>query len=237
MRIPIKISPCPIQEAAVEIRFESNFPSDAVFGLIYNAFKSEYTGPTEKLPILQLPDFVRTKDPNLTYQPHYKLTKNGFILQIGPKVISINNVNKYVGWADYSKKIFKSIEKMKKLNLITKLVRIGIRYINFFELDIYKNINLDLKLSKKPFISEQLSIRSLLKTGRFLTNLQVLNHGNIFNKHGSIIDIDTYIEKLNERDFENLESVINEGHNKEKEVFFTLLKSDFLNQFHPEYKK
>jgi len=59
MKIPKKIDPCPIVEAIVEIRFDSNLPGDAIFGVIYNQFKEDYPKFT-KLPILQLPEAIRS---------------------------------------------------------------------------------------------------------------------------------------------------------------------------------
>ena len=70
MQIPKKITPCPILEAIVEIRFEPEEPDDAIFGIIYNQFKKSFP-EIEKLPILQIPDQFRSKDPNLIYKPHY----------------------------------------------------------------------------------------------------------------------------------------------------------------------
>lgn len=237
MKIPKKINPCPIIEAIVEIRFESEMP-DAVFGVLYNEFKSEYK-VIDKLPILQLPEIVRTRDPNLRFQPHYKLIHDDFILQIGPGVLSIANVNEYVGWDKFSSKIMDTFSRVEKLTLVGKTTRLGIRYINFFELDIYENINLKFFLSEQPFVANQITFRSTLATGNFLTNLHILNNGNItkkkISKSGSLIDIDTYIQEEKEIVFSSIEPFLEEGHLEEKKLFFKLLKDDFLQKFNPEY--
>jgi uncharacterized protein (TIGR04255 family) len=92
VRFPTKISPCPIIESIVEIRFKTKLIPDAVFGVLYNAFKEDYPGLI-KLPILQLPAPVRDSDPNLIFQPHYRLSCKDFLLQIGPRVISLSNIS------------------------------------------------------------------------------------------------------------------------------------------------
>lgn len=237
MQIPQKISPCPIIEAAVEIRFESEMPSDAVFGVLYNDFKSEYK-KIEKLPILQFPEFVRTRDTSLRFQPLYKLLRDDFVLQLGPNVLAIANVNQYVGWPIFSKKILDTMVRIEKLGIADKAVRIGIRYINFFELDIYENIKLKFTLSEQRLIAEQITFRCKLTLGKFVANLNILNNGNITKNNstslmGSIIDIDTYRE--NEIDFLNIKSLLDEAHLEEKKLFFTLLKEEFLQQLNPEY--
>lgn len=238
MKIPRKINPCPIIEAIVEIRFESNVPPDAVFGVVYNEFKEEYT-KVEKLPILQLPEVLRTKDPNLKYQPYFKLIHENYLLQIGPNVLSIVNVTDYVGWSTFSSKINDTFVKIGELGFISKASRLGIRYINFFEVDIFENINLTFSLAGNPFVSEQITFRSTLTTGKFLSNLHILNKGNVtvknVSKSGSIIDIDTYIQDEENNIFSNILELLEVGHKEEKNLFFKLLKDDFLKKFNPEY--
>jgi uncharacterized protein (TIGR04255 family) len=119
MKIPKRINPCPIIEAIVEIRFESGMPPDAVFGVLYNEFKSAYK-KVEKLPILQLPEIVRAKDINLRFQPHYKLIQDDFLLQIGPSVLSIVNVNEYVGWNNFSSRIRDILSILSRHSTTTK---------------------------------------------------------------------------------------------------------------------
>lgn len=236
MQIPQKISPCPIIEAVVEIRFESEMPSDAVFGVLYNDFKSEYK-KVEKLPILQFPEFVRTKDASLKFQPLYKLIRDNFILQLGPNVLAIANVDQYVGWQVFSQKILDTLLRIKHLGIAEKAVRLGIRYINYFELDIYENIKLKFTLSDEPFTAEQITFRSKLSLGKFKANLNILNNGSISRNNisdlGSVIDIDTYNE--DEIDFSDIASLIEDGHLEEKKLFFGLLKDEFLHQLNPEY--
>ena len=57
-KLPFSIDPCPILEAIFEIRFESSFPGDAIFGIVYNEFKDEFQ-EVEQLPVLQLPAAMR----------------------------------------------------------------------------------------------------------------------------------------------------------------------------------
>ena len=53
-KLPIKISPCPIIEAAVELKFSSDLPKGAVFGVLYNSLKDRF-GNVEQLPTSMLP--------------------------------------------------------------------------------------------------------------------------------------------------------------------------------------
>ena len=94
-------------------------------------------------------------------------------------------------------------------------------------------------LSENPFKSEQITFRSTIKSDKFLTNLQILNNGNILIKKvpktGSLIDIDTYIQDEGCIKFSNVSDLLEEGHTEEKKLFFNLLKDEFIQKYNPEY--
>ncbi len=146
MTLPKQINPSPINQAVVEIRFNSSLPSDAVFGVVYNKLKDSYKS-AEQLPILQIPEAVRNNDPNLIYQPHYKLLKEHYAFQVGPKVISLAiTEQKYTTWESYYDEIQSVFEKIKEIDFIDNVLRVGLRYINFFADDILKNLNISIKI-------------------------------------------------------------------------------------------
>jgi len=66
MSIPKKITPCPIIDSTIELRFQTSVEPGAVFGIVYNAFKKEYPN-VEKMPILNVPEQIRLVDPNLIH--------------------------------------------------------------------------------------------------------------------------------------------------------------------------
>lgn len=79
MRLPLKIDPCPIIDALVEIRFSTTIHPNAVFGLLYNALQTDFS-KVENLPILQWPEAVRSSDPSLQFKPHYKISSKEFVV-------------------------------------------------------------------------------------------------------------------------------------------------------------
>jgi uncharacterized protein (TIGR04255 family) len=238
IRIPTKISPCPIVEAIVEIRFETDMLADAIFGIIYPRFKDQY--PTiDKLPILQIPEEIRSNDPNLMYQPHYRLKNKNFIFQIGPKVISIISPKEYSGWKIFCERIKETFSIIENLNIIRNIRRFGIRYINFFEFDIFRNINLQIILNEAPVESSKKILRAEIPCNNFTNALQITNHAIVsidgISKSGSIIDIDTFLEKNDTNFFKKAGELLEEGHFEEKTLLFTLLKPEFLKTLNPEY--
>ncbi len=240
MSLPNKISPCPISEAIVEIRFDSSFPPDAIYGVVYNAFKENFPKP-QNLPILQIPEPIRLQDPALRFKPYYKLTNSGFIFQIGPKVCTLSSIKEYAGWTAFLVKIRDSFKRLFDLEIIDKVTRLGIRYINFFEADdIFDKVNLKISMGSEPFQSEHTIIRTSIKSGEFISNLQIsnkviLNQGGK-NQEGSIIDIDVVAIDIPQEDIKNkIIELVEKGHYEEKKLFFSLLEKSFLATLNPEY--
>lgn len=232
--LPKTLEPCPIIDALLEVRFSSKINANAVFGVIYNVLQTDFP-KVESLPILQLPDTVRANDPNLRYKPHYKLSNEGFVMQVGPDVFSISSFPNYKGWKEFSRLIFDVLEKVEGANVIGAVQRLGIRYINFFASDIFKNIDLKVCIKGDDIHYKNTVVRTEIEQEPFFSTLQIANSVNVNGKLGSIIDIDTYKTTDLEDFFLNKEKIINSGHLKEKELFFSLLKTDFLTSFNPKY--
>lgn len=241
MTLPKRIQPCPIVEATVELRFDSNVPPEAVFGIVYSALKDNYSG-VEQLPITQIPDFVRTKDPNLAFQPHYKIRNENFVLLLGPKTVALASVDEYAGWEGWLEELLSVFAKINELGFISKVSRFGLRYINKFDNNIIKNTNLRIQINEVDVESKETIVRTIVEQGGFNTILQIVDNAmvTVYNQApgiGSLIDIDVSLELDEIPFFENMERMLNDAHTVEKNQFFTLLKADFLEGLNPEYDK
>lgn len=238
-KIPIKIAPCPIIEAVVDFRFDTQMPADAIFGIIYKSFRDEFGDKVENLPILQIPEAIRSQDPNFRFQPYYRFQKENYILQIGPRVINFISQEDYLGWKTFYPRIKASLLKIQELDLVSRFSRLGIRYINLFSFDIYNRIDLEILMHGKQLQANKTILRTTLKAGDYTTNLQIANNAQIATKKilktGSVIDIDTYIEGDNLPIFSNPDKIIGEAHSEEKRLFFDLLKDDLIAEMNPIY--
>jgi len=240
MRLPVKIEICPILEATVEIRFETNIPPNAVFGVVYNEFKGKYN-KVEDLPLSKTPESVIQRNPGLKYGAHYKITNGNYVLQVGPQMLAIANLSPYIGWNDYSTEIYDCFSKLKQLGIIKKVVRFGIRYINFFELDIFKKIRIKFSYDEELFSNRTTIFRTEVNEGEYIKVFQIANNAiytinNDKEIKGSFIDIDIVLEKEFPDFFENMEKIINDGHIIEKKQFFSLLEEDFIKTLKPKYE-
>lgn len=234
-QLPLSVNPCPIVDALFEIRFQTDLLAEAVFGMIYSEFREEFGDPV-RLPILQLPEAVRSNDPNLKFKPHYRLSKGNLVIQIGPEVVSVSSYPSYAGWSDFSKEIFRIIEKLNKISVVKKVHRIGLRYINFFEMnDIFRKVKLAVTLDGKNIELINTHIRTEIEMNGFRSTIQVGNNVVLNDKRGSIIDIDTFKETELDSFFVNIMEILDLGHATEKKIFFEMLNQDFLQTLNPKY--
>jgi uncharacterized protein (TIGR04255 family) len=238
-KLPVHIESCPIVDALVELRFEANVNSNAVFGLIYGALMKLYPGNVVNLPIMQLPEAVRMSDPTLKFKPLYRIDNKNVLIQIGTDVISISSPLPYIGWEAFKKHVIEIINLIHKDNIIKRVVRFGHRYVNFFASDLLDKITMSFQMTdgyaiQNLIITTQVKDTDFNNTVQFSNNA-VLNIGTPNRKDGSIIDIDTFRDYSDEYFLKNIETEIEKAHQCEKTLFFSLLKPAFIDSLNPQY--
>jgi hypothetical protein len=234
------IEKCPIVDSIIEIRFETSIDSNAVFGVIYGQILDMYKGKVQNLPESQLPPAVRESNPALRYKPLYKIEGDKTIIQIGPNVICLGAKIPYKGWDEFSSIFKKIINKLLRVQIITRVTRLGIRYVDFFPGDIKNNITMKLVMNEKytpigEFIRSTIIDEGFYNVIQFYNNV---NYNNVKTKEitvGSLIDIDTSKEYSDSYFLEHLEDELNIGHDKNKKLFVATLEPDFLESLNPQY--
>jgi uncharacterized protein (TIGR04255 family) len=118
---------------------------------------------------------------------------------------------------------------------------LGVRYVSFFEINIFENLKLALNIPNYPEPNYPITMRLELPTNSS-TNVNVLQLANnvkletgSLSRQGSVIDIDTsYVGPFADF-FRDAQTLINEAHETEKGLFYSLLTDSFLNSLNPEY--
>lgn len=241
-KLPKILNPCPIVEAIIEVRFSTELPGDAVFGVLYTAISKQFKSNLTKLPMLQIPEALRVNDPDFRYQPHYVLSKENLSIRIGPNVILFSNIQPYVGWDTFFEFVSNTLSLIFKTDVVNFAERVGIRYINIFDdAALLGRINTELTIIGNRVVTETTNIRVDQVDGSYTQVLQIANNVDIVSPtikgKGSIIDIDCgYLFSQGSKDFfSSYADIIQDGHEKEKNTFFSLLKDDFLQEFNPSY--
>jgi len=243
VELPKSIKPCPIIEALVEIRFNPSIPNEAVFGAIFTSFREKFAKP-EALNILQIPDVIRNSDPNLRIQPHYKLQHDDYSLSVGPEVFTFSMGPEYAGWEIFYQEIQTVLNDIGKLNIIEKISRIGVRYINFFENGILNKIKIGIDWENTIFNPKTSNYRFEIESENCINTLQIIEPAILESKtpqgiktmNGAVIDIDSFTGVMdNSKDMDWVIDVINQNHLEEKKVFFNLLKEEYIMELNPKY--
>ena len=243
-KIPKKISPCPIVQAGLELRFEpkAGLPYEAVSGMLFNHIEGMFP-KMEPLPIMELPAIIRTQDRELKFKPHYILSKDNFNLKIGPCCFFVSCETKYVGWSKYFELVKDVFNRLNNSRFLESKKRIGLCYISFFkDINIFEKIDVNLSIAKNCFLKKKNTLESQFDEDEFLCGLKLSNDVTLIGKRsqdvsvqnkeqGSIVEINI----IKEKDLENFEKIVADAHNIEKKIFFSILKQEFLDEYNPQY--
>ena len=243
MKIPVKLNLCPIIESVFEIRFDSNLDANIVFALIYGKLKDDF--PTiEALPLSEVPASMRDTDPNLKYQPayklHYKDNKN-IVLQICAKSVGFSFTPEYCGWKEFRSFVNRYLNVIHETGVIGRVVRIGFRVINFIDGNVFdgEKIKLNIRIGEKEIPYKETTIKTVFSEGEYHSTVSIINQARLNNstpiRIGSVIDVDTFSVTC-ERFFDNASEFLEDIHKSEKKVFFSLLTNQFLESLQPEYE-
>lgn len=238
MQLPVRVEQCPIVDAVVEIRFTSNVPPSVMLGLIYRELAQDFPD-VEDLPILQLPEHIRVQG-DLSLQAHHRLISEEFVVQLGPRVLSVLCKIPYPGWDRFSKVVFKVFTVAHKAGIVQTVNRLGVRYINGFETDVFDLLNISLHLSDKPVKCREARLKNTIFSGDgYRALIQVFNDSPITSIDGRVyksgVDIDIMKDYTDNTFFESFEAQIEMAHRIEKEHFFRLVKGEVLDSLKPHY--
>jgi uncharacterized protein (TIGR04255 family) len=246
MKVPIQLKIIPILEAVYEVRFETDMPTDTVSGIIFKEFSSDYSDAIT-LPVKTLPVELRENDINLKYQPHMKMTSNDgkFVLQFGQRVISLHFATPhYDRFENFYSNIITVSKRLDKLNIPREVVRIGLRYVDFFEENLvtgysFEKLSLDVDIAKKGagenFSCSTSFTDSLAKHKVQFFKDYAITH-NSKEKLGDLIDLDAAVLNVGDcQNFEDSAKRISPVHEEQKKIFFSLIGEEITKLLGPNY--
>lgn len=239
MKLPLSISPCPIAETVVEVRFDTTVPEEAVFGLVYQALKADFPKNTP-LPIASLPADFRRSDPQLANQPLHRLEGEHLTVMVGAQMATVGIRGAYPGWTEGSERFRATFARIASTGLIGKPLRFGLRYISFFQGDILPKLTLSIAVAGEAISGAGTHLKTVLQADGCRLLLQVGKDLMLVgeqNKIGSVIDIDSFVTEPDTAcGFDAaLADFLERAHLAEKQLFFELLMPDFLATLNPIY--
>lgn len=238
-KIPKKLASSPIHEVIFEIRYDGNYPEEALYGMLFDVFGQFPNKSTAEFPIMQIPKMIRDNDPNLRYQALYRVANDQFTFSIGPHSIIFSALKPYPGWVVWSQFFNPILATIKSKSIIKEVERTGLRYFNILEGNIFDHINASLTLNESHVTTSPSSFYTVFEQNGIYTILNVSNNAIINGKQtqDSLIDVDCIhrFECEAESFFSAYQAVLEKSHQVNEQVFFGLIKAELLNRFGPEY--
>lgn len=233
----IKLSKSPIIETTLDIVCSFNVPTDVILGIMYNSLNNTFGKlNVQGLPILNLPEQLRESDSNLRNKPTHRIDCGQGIVSVGPHIISISILPPYKNWEEYVGFITQIITIIKELNIIGNIHTLNLRYLNFLKSNVFDKINLNISIAGNKISYPSTVLRTEIPVdiyGKMVNVLQVTNSVHVKNEamgldnDGSLIDI-VVVNK--NTDLDNLLNSIVHNHESAKELFFSLLSEELLNE-------
>ncbi len=235
-RIPTRISPCPILEAILEVRFVTSTPWSVLPGLFFQQIRQKYGEPTD-LPLANVPEPIRRTEPNFKYLPLVSFEGAPFSIRLGPHVIALQSLGEYPGWSAIHAEMEWLIERIREAGFFGEGERLGMRYIDFFDGNLFSGLLVRPTCAGCDLSDVEAALTMAFEREDFQARL-ILNNsvteigGEV--RSGSVFDLDLSLNAGQFDLFENGKDRFAEAHCLNKEIFFGLLEPEFLSTLAPE---
>jgi len=222
-----------IVEAVVDIFFETTTFTEIFLNIILGI---DGFDAMTKLPMSQIPEAIRTNDPNLRFQPLYEIhsnTNKDYKVMLGDGTVGIAINGEYKGWEDsfypQIQRVFQTILESQK---ITKINRIGMRYINFFPHEnIFETGKVKVTIDNHEANTKTMFLKIDDSVEDISYSKTITNDQNYLNREeGSIIDIVTFAENDSiSSDNNSVFDTINQLHTLSKEKFKEVVNDEYIS--------
>lgn len=222
------------------MRFTTNESWRTLPGLLYAHVRARYPAQRD-LPLAQMPEEFRRQDTSVTYAPLIQFIREDFIIQFGPRVISLaTKTNSYPGWQAFRGEMTWLLSQVRDSGFIAEGERLGARYINFFQNDVFGQSVLGACVNGDRLDTNELSIATVMKRPPFVARLSMANSAIVAladrPKRGSVVDLDVWVGSLDFDLFSDGLEKFDEAHLYEKQIFFGLLTPEFTASLNPVYE-
>mgnify|MGYP000991724176 CR=1 FL=1 len=237
--LPKRIDPCPIVQAVFEIRFTTTTPWAQLPGRVAGLIGDHYVG--QVLPLFELPDQFKQQIPGSVHLPQYQFQSEQFVVNLGPQMIGLGvQAMNYPGWSVVHDELKAFLTNIVEDGFMEEGARLGVRYSDFFELNIFDHIDLDIAVNGKAVKDKDRQFTTVFQEGPMTIRLVLINGAIMENAHGprrgSVLDIDVAYGSLDFDLNSNVLERFTEAHDVIKKLFFGLVSADLLEEYKPEYR-
>lgn len=247
-KIPISIDNCPIVEATIELRFQSQLQDNLLLSKALAVLSDEYP-EFEPLDAANIPLALVQNNEAFRFAAHFRVSKGRNVyVGMGPRSISVTHSvredNPYAGWAEFKAVLDNALKLVEPLNIIDEYNRVGIRYVNYLgEIQIEDVTDIKVTLPKE----EEETVQSLflnyeVEKGHVKSNIRIGSKVEIRDRNqieadrtGLVLDIDVYQTRSVKAGA--TDKAVEALHKEVKKHFFEILSSTYISQHDPVYAK
>jgi uncharacterized protein (TIGR04255 family) len=232
MVLPLKIEPERLKDTLIEIRYQSEQIFEYRLGLFHKVLTEHGLTPS-------FPFNAHSLELNPTVDSPINIFKNDVLrFSVYNDRLVFNSNNTYQGWAVYGSQVKKLIELLLENNLLGNIHWIGLRYVSeFANIQIFDQLIWNFQYQ---WSDETAAVNTIFRTEWLDGNLRIIvnlvNNAVREEQRYSLMDVDVnlamHIESLT---LLQLNEYLDGFHAKEKEIFFGLMKPDFLTSLNPTY--
>jgi uncharacterized protein (TIGR04255 family) len=247
MSFPKKLNPDNLKDTLVEIGYAQGVPQELLLGVASSIL--------EPLGYHYLP--VPNQNINIALANNQRVTfgwegnSGGFFIKddvrvqlVAHQIIFNCLEDKYVGWKKYFQIISDTVRSLFDKKAVGNFNRVSIRYISEFKnIAIYQGIKGVIEISETGLKLDNSILRLTDEAGDLKAYVTLTNKAKRISQtsqeqqivEASLIDVNVYENFNPASDLTILWDKLQQIHIKQKEIFFGLISSDFLNTLNPEY--
>lgn len=245
-KLPTKLTTEPLLDAIFEARFVSTAPLSSILpGILFGRLEGDKT--IERLPAADIPQQIRSSDPNLKFAPLVRLQCQHVAILVSDSSVAVACRMPYPGWATFKTLIIQTLEIIGASKLVQKVERYSLKYVDMLEsMNLSEQIglvNVAIVVGQHNLAAETFQVRIEIPEKTFINAVQILTNAvatlpDNTTKQGLIIDIDT-VQNVNGLSLDellsNFSDHLTELHQANKTMFFACLKDATIESLGPTY--
>jgi uncharacterized protein (TIGR04255 family) len=248
-KLPIRLAKEPVLEAIWQIRFQSEqqLASEVLTGILFQKWRPEFK-KTERLFGSSLPKEFRDRQPGLQYLPSVRLDGTRFSVGIGERVVSLNAKLPYCGWKTFSAKIRELVPILEGSGFIEKIENFSIKYIDCIVEPVPASLSasaIRVTIADRDFKAEPILLRTeftelgLKHVVQIALPAQVALPDTTEKKTGVVTEVETFCDAPTKGNGIHtwVDERLDEVHNANKAIFFSLLTDETVRLLEPIYDK
>ena len=198
-KLPVSLAREPLVDAVFEVRLAGNpHLADILPGVLYSELDTK--PKLQRLPAADIPQPVRSNDPNLAFAPTLRLNCDGFTISFGDRHLVVGCILPYPKWKKFKSNILEIVRIVSQIGIDGAVERYSLKYVNIIEAEDIAGqiakIDMAMRIGDLEARSDHLQVQMHGKEGDILHILSITTGAQAKLADGStrigiVVDIDS----------------------------------------------